>query len=80
MFGCTQEDWKKALTFGDVKKYQRFLKNMNLNESNNPLEATALDHGFILESDGIATVDLEETYEQPSPYYQYGLQTWATDR
>ena len=59
LFSCSQEDWTKALASGDREKYQKFLKDMKLNDSHNPLEAIALDHGFIPENDGIAAVDLE---------------------
>ena len=63
----TRDVWQKALARGDVKMYQKFLKNMNLTVSDNPLEATAMDHGFIPESDGIAAVDLEVDLIQSPP-------------
>ena len=71
MFECAQEDWKKAIASGDVAKYQKFLKSMSLTVSDNPLEATALDHGFIPESDGIAAVDLEKRLMSTLPHIAY---------
>ena len=59
LFDDDQHEWKQAIESGDVEKYSKFLKDVNFNDSDNPLEATALEHGFIPENDGIAAVDLE---------------------
>ena len=48
-----------ALEAGDIEKCWKFLKNVNLSANDNPLEATALEHGFIPENDGLATVELD---------------------
>ena len=74
MFLSTQDDWQKALASGDVEKYQRFLKNINLTVNNNPLEA--MDHGFIPESDGIAAVDLEKRLTSNLPHIAYMVSRW----
>ena len=58
-----------------VEKYQTFLKDVNLTESNNSLEATALDHGFIPENDGIAAVDLEKRLMSSLPHIAYMVST-----
>ena len=45
MFQCTDEDWRNALTSGNVERYQQFLAGRGLHLSDNPLEATS-EHGF----------------------------------
>ena len=54
MFECAEEDWQKALNSGSVEKCQQFLAGTGL-----PLEATALEHGFVPESIGITAVQME---------------------
>ena len=44
MFGCTDEDWRKAFICGSIEKYQQFLAGRGLPLSDNPLEATASEH------------------------------------
>ena len=71
MFDDVQDGWRHALASGDVEKYKKFLKDMKLNESDNPLEAIALEHGFIPEGDGIAAVDLERRITSSLPHIAY---------
>ena len=71
MFGSTRDDRQKALASGDVEKHQEFLKHMSLTESNSPLEATALGHGFIPESDRVAAVDLEKRLTSSFPHIAF---------
>ena len=46
MFDCTEEDWRKALASGSIETYQQFLAERGLSPSDNPLKATASEHGF----------------------------------
>ena len=48
-----------SLEYDDLEKYLRFLKEANLNDSDSPLEVTALENGFVPEGDGLVAVDLE---------------------
>ena len=47
------------------------MKDANLNDSDNPLAATALEHGFIPESDGLAAVDLDRRIMSSLPHIAY---------
>ena len=39
MFDDIQDGWRQALASGDVGKYRKFLKDMRLNDSDDPLES-----------------------------------------
>ena len=66
MFDCAKEDWRKALASGSIEKYQQFLPS-----NDNPLEATASEHGFTPESAGIAAVDLARSLMSSLPRIAY---------
>ena len=72
MLECATDDWRKALTSGDMEKYQQFLRKRRLPTNDNPLEATALEHGFIPEASGTG----KEADDQPS----HTLHTWSLDQ
>ena len=62
MFDCAGEDWRKALTSGSIEKYQPFLRERGLSPNDNPLEASASEHGFTPENAGNAAMDLSSTH------------------
>ena len=47
------------------------MKDGSLNNRNNPLEATALEHGFVPESDGLAAIDSERRIMSSLPHIAY---------
>ena len=59
MFERAAEDWRKAFASEDMEKYQQLSSKRRLPTNDNPLEATALEHGFSPETAGIAAVELE---------------------
>ena len=71
MFDDVQDGWRRTLASGDVEQYRKFLKDMNLNDRDNPLKTTVLEHGFIPESDGMAAVDLERRIMNSLPHIAY---------
>ena len=53
------QEWRLAIGSGDLEKYRKFLREVDLPESDNTMEATALENGFAPEGSGFAAVDLE---------------------
>ena len=45
LFDDDQREWRQAVESGDLEKYRKFLKEACLKDSDNKLEATALENG-----------------------------------
>ena len=54
------QEWKLAIGPEDLEKDRKFLKEADLQESENTVEATALENGFVPEGSGLAAVDMEK--------------------
>ena len=60
-----------AIGPGDLERYRKFLNEADLSDCDNPLEATALENGFIPESKGLAAVDLARRIMSSLPHIAY---------
>ena len=43
-----RQEWKLAIGSGDLEKYRKFLKEADLSDSDNTMEATALENALSL--------------------------------
>ena len=62
---------------GDLDMYRRFLKEADLPENDNHMEATALENGFVPERSGLAAVDLKNN-ERFATHCTHGVQAETT--
>ena len=46
-FDENHQEWKLAIGTGDLDKYGKILKEVDLSESDDRMEATALENGFL---------------------------------
>ena len=65
----TSNNGSSHIGSGDLEKYRRFLQDADLQESDNPMEVTALENGLVPEGSGFAGVDLEKS----TTYCLYGV-------
>ena len=70
-FNEDHQEWKLAIRCGDLEKYRKFLKEVDLSDSANMMEATALENGFIPEGKGRASVGLERRMMSSLPHIAY---------
>ena len=56
---------------GSLEKYQQLLKEKGLAPSDNPLEATATEHGFLPETAGVSNDEMEQKLINNLPHLAY---------
>ena len=70
-FNAGLHEWKQAMGSGDLEKYCKLVSNANLQESDNPMEATAWENGFVPEGRGLPAVELEKRIVGSLPHIAY---------
>ena len=66
-----KQEWKQAIGSGNLEKYRNFLKEKNLDDSDNIMEATACQNGFIPEGRGVRVQELEWRIGSSLPHLAY---------
>ena len=61
----------QAIVSGNLEKYRKFLKEASMSDSDNPMEATALENGCIPEGNTLAAVYLERRIMSSLPHIAY---------
>ena len=66
-FVANLREWESKIESGDLVKYCKFVRNAMLPASDSLLEATAWENGFVPESKGLLTAELERRIQASLP-------------
>ena len=75
MLDFSEATWKQGVNSGSIEKYQQFLIERGSPLSENQLEATASEHGFVPETAGISNAEMEQRLTSSLPHLAYMIST-----